>query len=61
MPHSSINVEDVLANFYEELAMKLSIDEEAVSTNAFELFTRVRGLKEPVKKLFDDCLMRNKS
>jgi len=39
----------------------LSVDEDTVSLNAFEIFTRVKGFKEQIKKLFEDCVMRHKS
>lgn len=45
-------MEELLADFYEEIATKLSLDEETISANAFELFTRAKGVKAPVAKLF---------
>jgi len=44
LPQSQINVEEILVSFYEEIALKLSIDEETVCLNAFEIFTRTKGL-----------------
>ena len=61
LPQGQINVEDILVSFYEELAMKLSVDDDTVSLNAFEMFTRAKGLQEPIKRLFEDCAMRHKS
>ena len=44
---------------YSELRMKLSIDEETVSMNALELFTRnaetQRGLQKAMSDLVSDC------
>jgi len=41
--------------------MKLSVDDDTVSLNAFEMFTRAKGLQEPIRRLFEDCAMRHKS
>lgn len=43
-----------------ELRMKLSIDEEYVSINALELFTREDGLSKAIRNLVQDCIARQK-
>jgi hypothetical protein len=40
---------------------KVSIDQESVSMNAFELFTRQRGLQLPLQNLFGEVVMRHKA
>jgi len=44
MPANQLPVEDLMQDFFSDLINKVSIDQQHVSVNAFELFTRQRGL-----------------
>lgn len=52
--------EDILAEFYEDLSNRISIDQKTVSLNALEIFTRNKGLVDSVRDLLQDCVSRNK-
>jgi hypothetical protein len=54
-------VEDILAEFYEDLSNRVSIDQKTVSLNALEIFTRNNGLLDAVRSLLQDCIGRNKA
>ena len=43
-----------------ELKLKLSIDEEYISINALELFTRDYGLSKTLTNLVNECVTRQK-
>ena len=57
---NSIDLEELLENFYTELAGKVTIDNEFVCLNSLELFTRSRGLKNAIRIVFEDMMMRHK-
>ena len=44
----------------QELTMKLSIDEEFISINALELFTREHGLAKTISLLVNECVQKLK-
>ena len=46
--HSHLSVEDLMQDFFSDLINKVSIDQITVSLNAFELFSRQRGLRRPL-------------
>ena len=50
-----------MQEFYSDLANKVSIDQEFISLNAFELFTRQRGLSRGLSDLLQDVTMRSKA
>jgi hypothetical protein len=50
-----------MADFFEDMANKVSIDQRLVSLNALEIFSRNRGLERAVKSLLEDCLSRQKA
>ena len=54
-------IDELMQEFYSDLANKVSIDQEFVSLNAFELFTRQRGLSRVLKELLTDVAMRSKA
>ena len=58
LPADSVSEEDVMADFYADLQNKVSIDQEFVSLNALELFTRKNGLERAVKTLLEECVSR---
>jgi hypothetical protein len=43
-----------------ELRIKLSIDEEFVSVNALELFTREQGLTKTITNLVQECVINQR-
>jgi hypothetical protein len=54
-----IDEEQLTQEIFGELKMKLSIDEEFVSMNALELFTRgdsERGLQKAINELVNECV-----
>ena len=50
-----------MTDFYQCLQTKVSIDEEYVSLNAVELFTRKAGIGQAIRTLLQDCLSRHKA
>jgi hypothetical protein len=48
--------EDILAEFYEDLSNRISIDQKTVSLNALEIFTRNKGLVDAVRDILQDCV-----
>lgn len=59
--HGIKDQDDILAEFYEDLSNRVSIDQKTVSLNALEIFTRNKGLVEAVRTLLEDCIGRNKA
>ena len=56
-----MNEEEVMQDFYGDLQNKVSIDQEVVSLNALELFTRRNGLERAVKALLEECVSRHRA
>ena len=56
-----MNEEEVMQDFYGDLQNKVSIDQEVVSLNALELFTRRNGLERAVKTLLEECVSRHRA
>ena len=56
----NISEELLMSDLNSELRMKLSIDEEYVSINALELFTREFGLSKTITNLVNECVARQK-
>lgn len=50
-----------MQDFYADLQNKVSIDQEVVSLNALELFTRRNGLERAVKTLLEECVSRHRA
>ena len=57
----AVNEEEVMQDFYADLQNKVSIDQEVVSLNALELFTRRNGLERAVKTLLEECVSRHRA
>jgi hypothetical protein len=49
--HDDHLVDEILAEFYEDLRNRVSIDQKTVSLNALEIFTRNKGLLDAVRSL----------
>ena len=50
-----------MQDFYADLQNKVSIDQEVVSLNALELFTRRNGLERAVKTLLEESVSRHRA
>lgn len=50
-----------MAEFYTSLQTKVSIDQDFVSLNALELFTRKNGLTRSIQILLEECLQRHRA
>lgn len=63
---NQLDEETFMLDFFQELRVKVSIDEQSVSLNALELFTRTteesgtRGLRKAVQELVSECISRMK-
>ena len=61
LPPNSVTEEDLMQDFYGDLQNKISIDQELVSLNALELFSRKGGLQRGIRSLFEDCISRHRA
>lgn len=62
MPNAdTVNGDEVMQDFYNDLQNKVSIDQEVVSLNALELFTRRNGLERAIKTLLEECVSRHRA
>jgi hypothetical protein len=61
LKEGTVSMEEVMQDFFSDLINKVSIDQTTVSLNAFELFTRQKGLHRPLSNLFSEVLMRHKA
>lgn len=52
--------EPILSDFFHDLCQQLSVDQQTVSVNSFELLTRKAGLKLALAQILSDCLQRHK-
>jgi hypothetical protein len=50
------DTEPILSDFYHDLCQQLSVDQQTVSVNSFELLTRKAGLKLALAQILSDCL-----
>ena len=50
-----------MQDFYGDLQNKVSIDQEVVSLNALELFTRRNGLERAIRTLVEECVTRHRA
>ena len=48
LPGDAYNEDDLMADFYTDLQNKVSIDQDFVSLNALELFTRKNGMTKAI-------------
>jgi len=62
--HPQLDEEQLMEEVFNQLKVKLSIDEEFVSMNALELFSRdkdsQKGLHKAMTVLVEDCAQRQK-
>ena len=61
LPSDAFNEDELMADFYTDLQNKVSIDQEFVSLNALELFTRKTGLIKSIQTLLEECTTRHRA
>ena len=61
LAQDNVNEDDILADFYTDIQNKVSIDQEFVSLNALELFTRKNGLRKAIQNLLEECATRHRA
>ena len=47
----NVDTNQLLQDFYEEIAAKVSLDQETISINQFELLTRKHGFKSSLETI----------
>ena len=48
----NVDTNQLLQDFYEEIAAKVSLDQETISINQLELLTRKHGFKSSLETIF---------
>ena len=61
LPGDAYNEDDLMADFYTDLQNKVSIDQDFVSLNALELFTRKNGMTKAIQTLLEECTTRHRA
>ena len=61
LPNGAINEDQLVSEFYDDLQGRVSIDQDVVSLNALELFSRKKGLKSAIRSLMEDALSRHRA